>query len=839
MLLVLLMAFAMLITVVPDVSVVQGEEVPVKGQIPAGKTPNATTSTVCSLSARPSIVGLGQIILVNAWLNPAVTRDRVIKTFIFTITAPDGEVITFEQDAEPATAATWFEYVLDQVGEWKLKAEFTGCYFNGTTDEATQSAYYRPSTSKEVTVTCQEEMNPSWPPSQIPNDYWTRPVAFAHREWWPFLGNFPANGYDASIDPDWNTRYPNTNPRWSSQHGFTPWVQSPHSSHIVWLDINQPAGIVGGQAGQGGNTVGRDLSTSPLLSTLAYGGRGYRTVIKPMPALINGTIRNNPTNVWQCFDIRTGKVYWEQTDVQIPTFIEYSVSTTTAAGSAGAVTASLVYLSSSRMVKYNPVTGAVTANVSVPFRGTYYMNEHVLSVQNLGSSIPVEQRYRLINWTTAGTTNDFAQRIISNTSYARSSLPSAIDWNVGLGGQASGVTRAGIMSAVTVTGFNLWTGETLWTQTIEEATLYSGSCTVADHGKIAFLLSRIGDKMGAYMAYDLATGNLAWTSEVMPYPWSSTAFGAYGVASAYGLIIHPGYAGLTAINWTNGKIAWNYHKYALAPFESPYTDENGTEVYSFNSGVRIADGVVYAYNCEHTTTFPRTRGWSTVAVDIMTGEELWSIQMPGNAAFGNNPDLGAIADGYMSMETDIGYFVVFGKGKSTTSITTPDIVLTKGQGVVIKGAVLDLSPAQAGTPCVSKESMTLQMEYLHLQMPVAGLWQNETITGVPVSLDVVDPNGNSYNIGTVTTDGYSGTFGYTWIPEIPGQYTVTATFLGDDSYGSSFATTYIAVVEAPDESVTPTQTPLTMPPFEMYTVGSAVAIIIAIAIAVLLLRKRP
>ena len=85
------------------------------------------------------------------------------------------------------------------------------------------------------------------------------------------------------------------------------------------------------------------------------------------------------------------------------------------------------------------------------------------------------------------------------------------------------------------------------------------------------------------------------------------------------------------------------------------------------------------------------------------------------------------------------------------------------------------------------------MEYLHLQQPIGGIWGNETITGVPVSLDALDPNNNYVHIGDATTEGYSGTFGFAWEPEVPGQYKVTATFMGDDSYGSSFATTYVNV----------------------------------------------
>jgi len=341
------------------------------------------------------------------------------------------------------------------------------------------------------------------------------------------------------------------------------------------------------------------------------------------------------------------------------------------------------------------------------------------------------------------------------------------------------------------------------------------------------------------MAWDLKTGNVAWKSPTMESPWSATGFGSYGVASAYGLIFHNGYSGVTAINWTDGKIAWVYHKYALAPFESPYTDVNGTEVYSFNSGGKIADGVYYTYNCEHTTTFPRTRGWSICAVNITDGSELWSLALPGNAAFGNAPDIGAIADGYMTMESDLGWMVTYGIGKSSTTVTAPDTVVSQGAGVVIKGTVMDQSPAQPNTPCVSKESMTLQMEYIHLQNPIGGIWNNETIIGVPVTLTAMSSDGQSYNLGTVTSDGYYGTFSKTWTPPAAGDYKIIASFAGDESYGSSSASTTLSISEAPATATPiPTQQAQALPPFDLYIAASTIAIIIAIALVGLLLSRK-
>ncbi len=193
---------------------------------------------------------------------------------------------------------------------------------------------------------------------------------------------------------------------------------------------------------------------------------------------------------------------------------------------------------------------------------------------------------------------------------------------------------------------------------------------------------------------------------------------------------------------------------------------------------------------------------------------------------------GAIADGYLVHTNEYdGYLYTFGKGKSQTTIEAPLTAITLGQKVVIKGTVLDMSPAQPGTPCVSKESMSSYMEYLHMQYPIP-----DNVTGVTVSLDTLDPNGNFIHIGDVTTDGYSGTYGFTWEPEIPGQYTVTATFIGDDSYGSSFGTTYVSADEAPPATPEPPQAPPDYMPM-MYAILAVGIIAIIIGLLALFWKR--
>ena len=145
-----------------------------------------------------------------------------------------------------------------------------------------------------------------------------------------------------------------------------------------------------------------------------------------------------------------------------------------------------------------------------------------------------------------------------------------------------------------------------------------------------------------------------------------------------------------------------------------------------------------------------------------------------------------------------------------------------------------MSPAQKGTAAIGDEYMSKWMEYLHMQQPKP----NDAV-GVEVLLSVVDSNGNCYQIGT-TTSSANGQFRFLWEPEIPGEYQVTATFVGSDSYYGSFAETSLGVTQA----VAPPEQPQPQPAadYTMTMVYLGIAIIAAVAIIgaliVLMLRKR-
>jgi len=83
------------------------------------------------------------------------------------------------------------------------------------------------------------------------------------------------------------------------------------------------------------------------------------------------------------------------------------------------------------------------------------------------------------------------------------------------------------------------------------------------------------------------------------------------------------------------------------------------------------------------------------------------------------------------------------------------------------------------------------MEYMFQQRPMP-----TDAKGVAVKLTAIDPNGNYQDIGTTTTDSH-GNFGKSWVPPVPGEYYIIAEFEGSKSYGSSSATTYFVVDQAP------------------------------------------
>ncbi|MGD0072022.1 MAG: Ig-like domain-containing protein [Candidatus Bathyarchaeia archaeon] len=249
----------------------------------------------------------------------------------------------------------------------------------------------------------------------------------------------------------------------------------------------------------------------------------------------------------------------------------------------------------------------------------------------------------------------------------------------------------------------------------------------------------------------------------------------------------------------------------------------------------IADGKLFVPE-GHMYSPPLFHKAQQLALNLTNGKVVWSID-----AF-DVTSAPAISDGVMTtLNAYDNQIYAWGKGPSAMSVTAQSF----DSAIVIRGSVIDTSAgtqqeAQAanfpnGVPCVSDESMTPFMEAVYMQQPMP-----TNTTGVPVPLSVLDSNGNYRQIGSTTSDG-SGMFTLTWTPDIPGNYTVVASFAGSESYYSSYAeTSFFVSAPAPTASPYPT---VSLASTQSYIIGIGIAIIIAIAIGfaitILMLRKRP
>lgn len=338
--------------------------------------------------------------------------------------------------------------------------------------------------------------------------------------------------------------------------------------------------------------------------------------------------------------------------------------------------------------------------------------------------------------------------------------------------------------------------------------------------------------------YNLATGAQMWGPTASMANWMMFMPNAVGMqfGAAYGCIYVYGMAGIIyCYNSTTGALVFTA---ATAPsgLDSPYPNWPFAETAASAETAVIANGEIICATDEHSESLPLYTGWATYCWNATTGAPIWNI----TGTFGNDC---IIADGYMLTENvENQQIECFGKGLSATTVEA-----TPGQNsnsqVLLSGTVTDQSPGQtclgipaAGTPAIADADMSAWMQYLYLQYP-----EPTNVTGVPVTLTEIDPNGNYYTIGNTTSD-MTGHYSYTFTPNVPGTYKIIATFGGSGAYYSSSAETSYLFDLPPATTTVPTATPTSVA--NTYFVPAIAGIIIIIIIgfivlALLMLRKRP
>jgi hypothetical protein len=289
--------------------------------------------------------------------------------------------------------------------------------------------------------------------------------------------------------------------------------------------------------------------------------------------------------------------------------------------------------------------------------------------------------------------------------------------------------------------------------------------------------------------------------------------------------------------------------------------ENGTLLWKFNNtnsgietpwgqyplqGAAAADGMIFAFAGEHSPGTPLYQGYRLYAVDAFTGEEVWTLPTWSASGLGTSLAPVAIADGFLVfLNAYDGQIYTVGKGPSALTVDAPKQAIELGKSLIISGTVTDISAGTKqddqvarfpnGVPAVSDESQTAWMEYVYQQNQLP-----TNATGVTVTLNVIDANGNYRTIGTTTSDA-TGFYSYQWTPDIEGKFTVYATFAGSESYWPSMATTAFAVDPAsPTLTPQPTQPPSMADLYFLPSIAALfIAVVVVIALVLLVLRKRP
>ncbi|MEM4733718.1 MAG: hypothetical protein QXD70_04235, partial [Candidatus Bathyarchaeia archaeon] len=312
--------------------------------------------------------------------------------------------------------------------------------------------------------------------------------------------------------------------------------------------------------------------------------------------------------------------------------------------------------------------------------------------------------------------------------------------------------------------------------------------------------------------------------------------------AVYGNLYVAGYGGaLQAIDLKTGKLKWLYND-TYSGTNTPF----GHYPLFINL---IADGKVFVSSSGHGggVEAPLYRDYRIRCINATDGTEMW--KMLGWNTFtpygANLIEPIYAADGYITYLNvyDMQIYTL-GKGPSATSVSIQNDVVTHGSKVLVKGSVIDIAAGtrqheQAarfpnGVPAVADESMSAWMEYVYMQKP-----KPSDVKGVEVVIEVLDPNGNCYEVARATSDA-DGFYSATFTPPVPGKYTVIAKFKGSESYWPSHAKTALYVEEAPPPTPPPTPTPASIADtyFVPAVVGLFLTIIVVGAVIVFLQRKR-
>ena len=827
------------------------------------------------LQAVPDTVGIGQQVLLVMWIDKppptanGILGDRWINMKV-TLTKPDGtqEVLGpfMSDDAGGYTAY----YTPSIVGEYSAVMNFPGETMTGAQGNPgynnSASTWigdtFDAATSNTVKFTVTQQPYTLIPENPLPTSYWQNPIQAFNHYWSQYAGNWLGT---AAVE------FANTG-NYNFAGNFNPYTKAPLSGHVIWaqpLVPGSPGGQIGGEFGGTGESN-------------YYSGFQYQP--KFAPIIMNGIIyynaKPNYNSLDQGFlavDLRSGKTLWtknynnyfsngSQEILLCGQIYVYKTMNTYGGQSylwATRTTAGVTYLD-----VFDAATGNYCFSVQGGGGGGAFGRQNfqgkdgsLLQLYLNSSRVGGATRQSLTLWNSSKCVNPGNSQFFSFTQNGNYPYDTGIVWSALLPNQTS--TADPIPSWVfDDTGHSAWdpdnnimilgagtgmyasygwnpgwlmkvainmnNGQQLWLKN-QTQTPFAASMMIpgASNGTYA----EYTKELTIFNGYSTTTGEKVWgPTEPMTNPLAY--YDQTSAVCAYGKLYTWTFGGeVKCFDMTTGAKVWNWSTGDTGA-NTPY-GVNPLWIIGNYEGT-VADGMLYV-ETGHDYGPPLFSGAKIYALNATTGELVWDIL---NFASGSSLP---ITYGYMlSFSGYDNQVYCYGKGPTKTTVETDPVINNNAQ-IMIKGTVTDQSPGNtclgipaAGTPAIDDAYMSRWMEYLYMQSP-----QPTNATGVPVTLSYIDPNNNYYVMGKTVTDT-DGQFSYTFTPNVPGTYKITATFDGSNSYFSSTAQTQVTFAEPAASPATPAPPAASIA--DTYFLPMSIITIVAIIVigallALLLLRK--
>ncbi len=495
----------------------------------------------------------------------------------------------------------------------------------------------------------------------------------------------------------------------------TPWTMfGREPSHFVEIAVDGPS------------------SNHTLWKTpLTYSGVGS------MPSVVGGKVYVNSEATLFVLDQCTGEILWSKNwglsddPLSDGRFTPLIVKQVVIMGGRGIYPNEGIWaldIANGDIIWHNPTISRITstgANTTTGVYGNpvYYSSKRaVIYTGFAGDLYSADYKYGTINWVN----KDLFDPTLSSGVYSIGA-PTVDNKVVYIG------SYQGVMLAV-----NADTGTQLWNYTADASTHPQ---SVARNGKLWFA-DQISGPMANVYCLNATTGEEIWKEPIMTHgePGKSGVTNGVSYSEELDMLFIPSWDGFTyAVNASTGDPIWEFD----------------TKAYGAQTGPTIANGKLY-FGSIGGGSYYSSQGYSNATLfclDALSGQPIWDYL--GSDTWRGN--YFSITDGVLYASSVDGFLYAFGEGPTKTALSIASSSMISGSEALIKGSVLDLSPASPYAP----------------------------VAGAQVSLSFAMAGDSYSNIATVTTAS-DGTFTYEWTLPDSGFYNVMAEWDGDDSYiGSS------------------------------------------------------